>query len=478
MGTTSTDRAGIYVRISADRAEGAGVRRQEEDGRKLAASLGWEVVDVYSDNDISAYSGKVRPDYRRLMADLAAGRINRVVAWAPDRLHRSTRELEDFVDLADRLGVTTHTVQSGLWDLSTPSGRMMARTLGAVARFESEHRGERVRRANVQRAADGRWEGNRKVYGWVAGGAEVVPEEAAAIRTATDRLLAGVSLRAIVTDLNVSGTPSPSGGRWTSRVLTEVLRRPRNAALAVHKGEIVGPGNWPAIVSEDQYRAVEAVLDDPSRRTSPTGGGVRWLGSGLYVCGVCGRQTLRVTSGTSRKGHAPRRVYRCKDDAAGGWQGHVTRHAGHLDAYVQTAIVARLADPALLAALAAEDGPDLADLRAERTTLTSRLDDAATDYADGLITRSQFTTVSGKIRDRLAVVDDALAAAAGTSTLAPFTGAAAEEVRAIWDSLDLGSRRVILDTLATVTVLPATRRGPGFDTEAVTIGWKGGDDNE
>lgn len=382
------------------------------------------------------------------------------------------------MDLADRMGVTTHTVQSGLWDLSTPSGRMMARTLGAVARFESEHRGERVRRANVQRAADGRWEGNREVYGWIPGGAEVVPEEAATIRTATERILAGVSLRAIVTDLNASGTPSPSGGRWTSRVLTEVLRRPRNAALAVHKGEIVGPGNWPAIVSEEQYRAMVAVLDDPSRRTSPVGSGVRWLGSGLYVCGVCGRQTLRVTSGTSRKGHTPRRVYRCKDFANGGWQGHVTRHAGHLDTYVQTAIVARLADPALLAALAAEDGPDLADLRAERTTLTIRLDEAASAYAEGAISRAQLTTITGKVRARLEEVDQALAAAAGTSALAPFTGAETDQVRAIWEGLDLGSQRVILDTLATVTVLPATRKGPGFDTDAVKIDWKTEDDDE
>ncbi|MFN3763468.1 MAG: recombinase family protein, partial [Anaerolineae bacterium] len=317
MTTQQADRAGIYVRISDDRAEGAGVRRQEEDGRKLAESLGWDVVDVYSDNDISAFTGKDRPAYRSLLEDLAAGRINCVVAWAPDRLHRSPRELEDFVDLADRRHVITHTVQSGAWDLSTPSGRAVARTLGAWSRYESEHKGQRVRRANAQRATEGRWEGNRKVYGWTPGGREVVPEEAGVIRMATERLLAGVSLRAIVTDLNASGLHTITGRPWNSKILTDALRRPRNAALAVHHGEIIGPGQWPAIVSEEEHRAVVALLSDDSRRTAPMGGEVRWLGSGLYRCGICGRPTMRVTSTTGGTGQPPRRAYRCVDVSGG-----------------------------------------------------------------------------------------------------------------------------------------------------------------
>ena len=78
----TTRSAGIYVRISRDRAgAGLGVERQEQDCRALADQLGWAVVDFYSDNDISAYSGKRRPDYERMLADISAGRINAVIAW-------------------------------------------------------------------------------------------------------------------------------------------------------------------------------------------------------------------------------------------------------------------------------------------------------------------------------------------------------------------------------------------------------------
>lgn len=59
--TTTTLPAGIYVRISLDKHDGAGVERQEEMCRKLAAEHGLEVTRVYSDNSISAYSGKTHP---------------------------------------------------------------------------------------------------------------------------------------------------------------------------------------------------------------------------------------------------------------------------------------------------------------------------------------------------------------------------------------------------------------------------------
>ena len=81
--------AAIYVRISRDRAgAGLGVERQEHDCRELAARLGWPVVEVFTDNDLSAYSGRPRPAYRAMIEAVRAGRVQAVLAWHPDRLHR------------------------------------------------------------------------------------------------------------------------------------------------------------------------------------------------------------------------------------------------------------------------------------------------------------------------------------------------------------------------------------------------------
>jgi DNA invertase Pin-like site-specific DNA recombinase len=61
-----------------------------------------------------------------------------VLAWHTDRLHRSPKELETYIDLCEPRGVVTRTVRAGELDLATASGRMVARQLGAVARYESE----------------------------------------------------------------------------------------------------------------------------------------------------------------------------------------------------------------------------------------------------------------------------------------------------------------------------------------------------
>lgn len=64
--------AAIYARISADvEGTGLGVARQLEDCRKLAADRGWPVGDEYVDNDVSAFSGKPRREYARMLPILA-----------------------------------------------------------------------------------------------------------------------------------------------------------------------------------------------------------------------------------------------------------------------------------------------------------------------------------------------------------------------------------------------------------------------
>src|SRR4051812_49616854 len=96
---------------------------------------------------------------RYLMQAIAVGEVHSVLAWAPERLHRSPRELEDFLELIEHHGVVVDTVKAGTWNVSTSHGRLVARMLGAVSRAESERTGERVSRAHQQAKAQGRWRG-------------------------------------------------------------------------------------------------------------------------------------------------------------------------------------------------------------------------------------------------------------------------------------------------------------------------------
>ena len=111
--------AAIYLRISRDPyLTGSGVRRQEEDCRAWADRNGARITDVYTDNDSSAYSGRRRPQYIRLCEDMAEGRVDGVIVWHLDRLHRSPLELEEFITLVERHRVEVVTITGGNYDLS------------------------------------------------------------------------------------------------------------------------------------------------------------------------------------------------------------------------------------------------------------------------------------------------------------------------------------------------------------------------
>lgn len=140
--------AAIYLRISQDR-DGSmlGIDRQREDCLELCMRHSWPVVEMSVDDDVSAYSKrKKRPGYRALLEALKDGRADAVVAWHPDRLHRSSLELEEFIEIVEAASAHVATVQAGELDLATATGRMTARVVGAVSRHESEHEAERIRR--------------------------------------------------------------------------------------------------------------------------------------------------------------------------------------------------------------------------------------------------------------------------------------------------------------------------------------------
>lgn len=494
MKSTSTavsqTRAVIYLRISQDRT-GAhlGVDRQREDCEALAERNGWHVVETYIDNDLSAYSGKKRPGYRKMLADLDEGTATVVVAWHTDRLHRSPTELEEYIDLSERRGVNTHTCQAGPIDLSTPSGRMTARILGAVARHESEHKGARVARARQQKAMAGEWAGGIRPFGWGVPTGEVhkkadrktgdevevdeldmmkaVPEEAEALRLWTDTILSGGSIRSLVKWCADKGVLTTRGNPVTHTDMRDMLLRPRNAGIAVYRGEEVGRGKWEAIVDEAKFRAVVAILSDPGR-TVNRGAQPKWVGSLLYLCGRdgCGRgMTVTQSGGRSYPS------YRCPTGHGGG------RRAEIVDQYVEDVLVERLsrADAHDLLLPGPED-VNVAGLQAEAEEIRRRMKDLGGMFGAGRLELGPFTEGMDTARAQLDGVTRQLARAATQDPLVGLVGA--PDVRKAWRALELDRQRNVLRGLVEVTLkTPRPGRMPDggyFDYEAVQFEWKRG----
>lgn len=91
-------------------------------------------------------------------------RIRPRSSWHTDRLHLA--ELENYIGLCEEQGIITRAVRAGDLDLATPSGRMVARMLGVVARHELEHMSERRKAGKASAAAAGKWKGGRRPFGY------------------------------------------------------------------------------------------------------------------------------------------------------------------------------------------------------------------------------------------------------------------------------------------------------------------------
>jgi DNA invertase Pin-like site-specific DNA recombinase len=204
----------IYARISKvlDPEDTLGVQRQIMDCRRGASRRGDQISAVYTDNDVSASTGKPRPAYERMLQAIRDGKHDGVWVWDLDRLHRRPTELEEFIALADEHRLELASV-GGEVDIATPQGRLTARIKGAVARAEAEMMSRRIRRKHQELAEAGKPHGGTRPYGYAKGGERLIPEEASIVRELAARVLCGDTLLSLERDLNARGVPTvdPAG---------------------------------------------------------------------------------------------------------------------------------------------------------------------------------------------------------------------------------------------------------------------------
>jgi site-specific DNA recombinase len=440
--------AGIYCRISEDaKGTGLGVARQEKDCRELAARIGAEVAGVYIDNDVSAYSGRVRPKYVALLEAIEARTITCLIVWHPDRLHRSPRELEDFVELVERTGCEVRTVTAGDLDLATPEGRLVARITGAVARKESEDKARRSRRKHQELRESGKPSGR---LGYPYGeGATLIPERVKIVNEIADRILAGETCGMISTDFNARGVPTRNGGRWSSNTIRSTVTSPSLVAVVHYRGEIVGAGTWePAIDRVKWERVCAATVSSkyPKRRKRSA-----FLLSNIAKCGVCGRF---LTGRSVLRNGEYEWMIACIKQAGGCGKVYIRTH--YLDEMVESAMIAALG----VEPVAPED--DSEDVAEKIAATEAKLIDFATMYEAGEITKPEFLAM----RSAAAVRLDTLVTAQMSSPAA--VGYVAGEV---WPKMTIARKRELIAAVLEIIVDPAVKKGRFFDPSRVRLRW-------
>lgn len=163
----------IYMRVSSRQQD---TRSQKPDLERWAeAYADGATVKWYSDK----FTGKTmdRPGWKRLEADMVAGKVAKIVVWRLDRLGRTAAGLTALFEELQRRQVGFEALRDKV-DLSTAAGRLMANVLASVAAYENEVRSERIRAGQAVALANGkRWGGSQKGRRW-----KVTVEQVQAVR--------------------------------------------------------------------------------------------------------------------------------------------------------------------------------------------------------------------------------------------------------------------------------------------------------
>jgi site-specific DNA recombinase len=435
-----------------------GVARQVADCERLAERKGWRVAGLYVDDDVSAWSGKKRPEYLRVLADLEAGSINGLLVYDLDRLHRQPSELEAFIDLCQRLGLTNVASVSGEIDLTTAEGQFQARILGAVAKKESDDKSRRISRKHLEIAERGGVSGGgSRPYGYEADKVTIRPAEAAVVAECAKRLLAGEPVRSIARRLNEQGVATSTGGEWSPQSLRRILASPRISGQRAHHGQIVAEAEWPGIVSVEDGAKIRALLANPERRTNKTAR--RYLLGGLLVCGHCGeRMVARPRTGGKRR-------YACASGVGFSGCGKTYINAEEVEQFVTEAVLHRLdsRDLQRTSEQRQRQAPEAERWLQEAEAAQHQLEELATAYGQREISMVELKAARRPIEQRLTAARKQLAKVTHGSLLDSYVGHS-DRLRADWDGLDLSQQHAIVaGVLDSVRVGPARKGYNRFD---------------
>jgi DNA invertase Pin-like site-specific DNA recombinase len=472
MEERSVRNAALYLRISRDRVgAGLGVKRQEEDGRKLAEDLGWPVGRVYIDNDMSAfYRKKPRKDYPEMLEAVKAGSHDAIITWHNDRLHRDMVELEEFIDVCEPRNLPVATVKAGMFDLSTPAGRMIARQLAAVARYESEHKSDRIRRKHQQKLEAGEWSGGgRRPYGYEPGGITIREAEAEVIREGARRILAGESLRSLAADLTRRGIPAAGGGHWTSKSLKQTLISARiSGQRDYHKGGNFSPAVWGPIISPADTTRLRAVLRvNPGR--DPKAPKPRQVLTSLLWCERCNNPLVSHSQASG----VP--AYGCRPNVDGRPNCGLSIRRAPLEELIFEAALATF-DTAAIGRAASdpgvddEDGPDLAAIEDGK----AKLDELGRLHAEGKVSTTAWLAAVAPVEGIIEAAEGRLASRTREVARVEFMGRP-EQLREDWPTLSNDRKRAILATVIDRIVIKPVGRGGWRHTpmrDRVVIAWK------
>jgi DNA invertase Pin-like site-specific DNA recombinase len=310
----------IYARFSTDRQNPSSAEDQIRVCTERAQREGWTIGGAYADLAISGADNR-RPQLTRLLADIASGTYEIVLAEALDRM---ARDQEDIARIYKRIrfaGARLITLTDG------EVSEIHIGLKGTMDALELQKMADKIRRGARGALRRGRIPAGVS-YGYAPdpqfredgtvdrGRRRIVPEEAEVIRRIFREYVAGASPRAIAKGLNAERVKAPRGGEWRASTITGsrgrqngILHNPaydgrflygrvkmlRHPETRNRVSRLTTPGDRDEvempelrIIDRDSWLRAQAIVEERGADAPQWRPRAKRLLSGLVHCGECG----------------------------------------------------------------------------------------------------------------------------------------------------------------------------------------------
>ena len=421
--TTPAIRCAIYTRKSSEEGlelEFNSLDAQRESAEAFIASQqheGWVCLPEHYDDGGFSGGSMERPALHRLLADIAAGKVDCVVVYKVDRLSRSLLDFSRIMETFDKNGASFVSVTQQ-FNTTHSMGRLTLNILLSFAQFEREIIGERIRDKIAAQRRKGKWAGGVPMLGYDVDrtnpSAKLVvnADEATRVRRIFSLYLELGSLLPVVEELTRRGWCNKTwktrkgaarGGRPFDKCsVYALLTNPVYIGKIKHKTDVYD-GEHEPIIDVAVFEKVQTTLQQNGRgRGNHLINKYGALLKGLLHCRACDQSMVHTFTGRGSKRY---RYYTCVKAIKSGWKTCPTKSlpAAEIEAEVVDQIRCLAHDDGLRAevlkqACSATES-DLAELTTQQRQLERQLGRDHAEISRLAVTAEPSSATTARIAD-------------------------------------------------------------------------------
>ena len=311
-------RVAAYARVSVDTLHHSLAAQVSYYSNLIQKNPSWEYAGVYADEGITGTSTAHRTEFKRLIADCNAGKIDLVLVKSISRFARDTVDCLNTVRQLKEKGIAVRFERENI-DSTSEDGELLLTLLASFAQEESKSIGDNIRWGVRRRFAQGIPNGHKAPYGYTWDGEmfRIIQAEGGIVKEIFRRYLAGESAYAIAKSLAGRGITGRQGRPIEQTTVKDIISNisytgtmalQKNYISEGHirkrnKGELplyLVDGVFEPLVSKDDFDKAQEIR---KMRAAQSGNRnpVLMPFSGMVKCGCCGGSFSRRTAGKYRR---------------------------------------------------------------------------------------------------------------------------------------------------------------------------------